>query len=167
MIVLTMKMTNTILTIRITKAMLTMIVTQTVLTMKITKSMLTMKIRKTMLTKSMLTKRIIVMTILRRHSSAHRRRSSSNLLQSQAPVTASPVRMKIHISCVSECVDDEDVDDEDVDDDKVLPAWWVCTKLPWPLFPTFEVLQTSNSSSSLSPIIMMTILFITAGEIRP
>ena len=64
---------------------------------------------------------------------------------------------KIHISCVSECADD----------DKVLPAWWVCTKLPWPLFPTFEVLQTSNSSSSLSPIIMMTILFITAGEIRP
>ena len=128
-----------------------------VLTMKIRKTMFTMKIIKTMLTK-----RIIVMTILRRHSSAHRRRSSSNLLQSQAPVTASPVRMKIHISCVSECVDDEDVDD-----DKVLPAWWLCTKLPWPLFPTFEVLQTSNSSSSLSPIIMMTILFITAGEIRP
>ena len=61
----------------------------------------------------------------------------------------------------------ECVDDKDVDDDKVLPAWWLCTKLPWPLFPTFEVLQTSNSSSSLSPIIMMTILFITAGEIRP
>ena len=132
-----------------------------VLTMKIRKTMFTMKIIKTMLTK-----RIIVMTILRRHSSAHRRRSSSNLLQSQAPVTASPVRRrikeKIHISCVSECVDDVDVDD-----DKVLPAWWLCTKLPWPLFPTFEVLQTSNSSSSLSPIIMMTILFITAGEIRP
>ena len=34
------------------------------------------------------------MTILRRHSSAHRRRSSSNLLQSQAPVTASPVRRR-------------------------------------------------------------------------
>ena len=79
-----------------------------VLTMKIRKTMFTMKIIKTMLTK-----RIIVMTILRRHSSAHRRRSSSNLLQSQAPVTASPVRMKIHISCVSEGVDDEDVDDDD------------------------------------------------------
>ena len=132
-----------------------------VLTMKIRKTMLTMK-----MTRTMLTKRIIVLTILRRHSSAHRRRSSSNLLQSQAPVTASPVRRrikeKIHISGASECADDEDVDD-----DKVLPAWWVCTKLPWPLFPTFEVLQTSNSSSSLSPIIRMTILFITAGEIRP
>ena len=98
------------------------------------------------------------MTILRRHSSAHRRRSSSNLLQSQAPVTASPVRRrmkeKIHISCVSECADD----DEDADDDKVLPAWWVCTKLPGPLFPTFEVLQTSNSSSSMSLSIIIIII---------
>ena len=46
------------------------------------------------MTRTMLTKRIIVMTILRRHSSAHRRRSSSNLLQSQAPVTTSPVRRR-------------------------------------------------------------------------
>ena len=152
---------------------LTMKNTKTMLIMKMTKTMLTMKVRKTMLTK-----RIILLLIINRNDNSQTslKRPPPSQLVKPSSVTSSRYCItgeeKMHISCVSECDDDQDVDDdddddEDVDDDKVLPAWWLCTKLPWPLFPTFEVLQTSNSSSSLSPIIIMIILFITAGEIRP